>query len=192
MWGRYGVGPSCRQTFSWLVAQGEVAHPVSEPYRSRDDPLFTEAMDEISAVLRPALRSRPASEVGQFFQYQMAYLLLWSALERFCSLRYGLGLESMARIHRLAEEPAFSDALKRHVHEERRVFRADRPTEPPEHLRPDDPTGSLDFYHQARSNIVHRGKSVRDDLSLVQQSLAELSAIFRDLLDSVLGERRSY
>ena len=69
------------------------------------------------------------------------------------------------------------------------MYRADRPTDSAERLDPADPLGSIDYYYQVRSNIVHRGKSVHDDLALVRESLSELEAIFKDVLDATLGPR---
>jgi hypothetical protein len=121
----------------------------------------------------------------------MAYLLLWTAIERYCTLRWGFGENPVARVNRLATEPAFARALKQHVQETRRVYRADRPGRTAERLDPDDPARSIKFYCQVRSNISHRGKSVHDERALVAQSLNELSAIFRDVLDATLGPRRN-
>jgi hypothetical protein len=95
----------------------------------------------------------------------------------------------MERIHKLATEPAFSDALKKYVQEGSRVYRADRPTERAAKLDPEDPSKSVSFYYQVRSNIVHRGKSLHNDVSLVHRCLEQLNAIFQDLLDSTLGKR---
>lgn len=180
-----------------LVARspGRGSHPLGRDYRSRDDPLFIEAMDEVRVVSDS--RSSSGSEVRDFFRSQMAYMLLWSAIERFCSLRYGFGLSPVERGHRLAREPAFASALRRVVDVEShrgidaRVYRADRPSAAAERLDPDDPVRSIDFYYQARSNIVHRGKSAYNERTLVELSLKELTAIFEAVLDETLGARTS-
>jgi hypothetical protein len=165
-------------------------HRASSPFRSRDSPLFVEALDEIEAVVREPIRAGGNYEIRDFFRHQMAYLLLWSAIERYCTLRWGFGDNPVARVNRLAREQAFVQALKKHVRESQRVYRADRPGNTAERLDPDDPARSIKFYYQVRSNISHRGKSIYDERALVAQSLQELSRIFRDVLDATLGPPR--
>jgi hypothetical protein len=164
------------------------SHAAAEPYRSRDDPMFVEALNEVSAALWPG-RDRNEGEINDFFRYQMAYLLLWTSIERYCTLRWGFGLGPAQRVKRLASEPAFVSALRRHVGEERTVFRADKPTESPERLDSTDPEGSIGFYYQVRSNIAHRGKSIHVERQLVRDSLEQLTAIFSEVLDETLGQR---
>jgi hypothetical protein len=55
------------------------------------------------------------------------YLLLWSAIERYASLRWGFGGGPMQRINNLVHEPAFGCALERHATPGRVVSRADNP-----------------------------------------------------------------
>lgn len=73
------------------------------------------------------------------------------------------------------------------MQEPRRVYRADRPDASAERLDPDDSLRSIRFYYQVRSNISHRGKSIWEERSLVAESLSQLSAIFREVLDETLG-----
>lgn len=92
----------------------------------------------------------------------MAYLLLWSSIERYVSLRYHLGDDVMAKISQLAGEPAFAESLRGNVTKTRTIYRTDRPVDM-EILDPGSPGKSLDYYYQVRSNITHRGKSVVQD-----------------------------
>jgi hypothetical protein len=176
-----------------LVARSPTrgTHRAAEPYRSRDDPLFAEALDEVEAVLYPGRSIGYATEISDFFRYQMAYLLLWTAIERYCTLRWGFGSDPVQRVKMLAHEPVFAAALKRHVRERRTVYRADKPTASPEKLDMNDPLASVGFYYQVRSNIAHRGKSIHEERELVRSSLEQLTLIFREVLDETLGRRRS-
>jgi len=115
------------------------------------------------------------------FRLQMAYLLLWSSIERYASLRYHLGDHSMDKIMQIADDPHFGQLLKRRVNRKHRVQRADRPQDHYE-LNPDDPKKSLNYYYQIRSNITHRGKAVVRDHQIVRESLKELLEIFTNLL----------
>ena len=111
----------------------------------------------------------------------MAYLLLWTSIERYLSLRYSLGLGVMKRVNRLAEEPAFQQGLRQHVTRKRTIQRADRPGER-ETLDPGVPKKALLYYYQVRSNITHRGKGVTRDFELLRKSTDELLSIFREVL----------
>jgi hypothetical protein len=118
----------------------------------------------------------------------MAYLLLWSAIERYASLRWGFGGGPAQRVKKLAREPAFVRALQQHAEPGALFYRADNRGSSPLRLDPEEPSQAIDFYYQVRSNITHRGKAAHDELSLVLGFLTELSAIFRDLLAEILAD----
>jgi hypothetical protein len=140
-------------------------------------------------ILEP-WRDQPlgSEEIRAFFRYQMAYLLLWSAIERYASLRWGFAGGPVQRVRNLAREPAFSRALREHAQPGRVVYRADNPGASPLRLDPDDPRRAIDFYYQVRSNITHHGKAAHDELSLVLGCLDELHTIFREVLADTLGD----
>lgn len=76
-----------------------------------DDPLFNEAIEEIEVIANERTLEDP-TDPRAFFRKQMAYLLLWSSIERYVSLRWGFGRDDVTkRVERLAEEPAFCEAL---------------------------------------------------------------------------------
>jgi hypothetical protein len=115
------------------------------------------------------------------FRLQMAYLLLWSAIERYVSLRYHLGDKVTEKVKHLAKEQAFVEGLKQAVKETREVFRSDRPDQK-ETLDAKFPGGSLNYYYQIRSNITHRGKGVVRDHHRVLEALEQLCPVFRGVL----------
>jgi len=125
-------------------------------------------------------------DLKSLFQLQMAYLLLWSSIERYVSLRYHLGNNVTGKIANLAEEDEFSQSLKDVVTESRYVFRADRPTEK-ETLDSSDPKKSLNYYYQVRSNLTHRGKSAHNDFKIIKSSLEELFKIFVRVKDKAFS-----
>jgi len=143
------------------------------------DPLFTSALEVVEETL---VTSQEFSwDLKPLFRLQMAYLLLWTSIERYLSLRYSLGEEVMKRVNRLAEEPSFRQGLRDHVAERRSVQRADRPGTKVT-LDPDVPDKALWYYYQVRSNITHRGKGVVRDFELLRKSIGELLPIFREVL----------
>ena len=55
-------------------------------------------------------------------------------------------------------------------------------------LDPSNPKESLKYYYQVRSNITHRGKAATRDFATLRDSLTELHAIFRCVLDAAFDE----
>ncbi len=149
-----------------------------------NDPLFTAALEVVEETLKSQVFDW---DMKSLFKLQMAYLLLWSSIERYVSLRYHLGDKVTAKVGKLATESAFATSLKQHVHLNdsqggyREVYRADRPGERVV-LNPHSPDKAVDYYYQVRSNITHRGKGVPRDYDLLKKSLEELLNIFRDVL----------
>lgn len=119
----------------------------------------------------------------------MAYLLLWSSIERYLSLRYGLRgtkgeTKSFEKRHAMAAEDAFQRGIKNEdIISDRRdghvLYRTDRP-QVSHKLSRDSAEQTIDYYHQARSNLAHRGKSAPMEFDLLYDSTEELLTIFRD------------
>jgi len=144
------------------------------------DPLFTAALDVVTETLGASQEFE--WDLKPIFRLQMAYLLLWSSMERYVSLRYYLGNEGVSKtVRRLADEPAFAASLRQCVSNRREVYRADRPSDK-EVLDSTSPHKSIAYYYQVRSNITHRGKGAVRDYETLRKSLTELLAIFRDVL----------
>lgn len=151
-----------------------------------NDPLFTAALD----VVEETLKSQNFDwDLKPLFRLQMAYLLLWSSIERYVSLRYHLADKVMEKVGQLACEQAFVKGLSQHAKERREVYRADRPDQR-EVLDPKSPQKALAYYYQVRSNITHRGKGVVRDYDLLEKSLAELLPIFRKVLKAAKRDAR--
>lgn len=149
-----------------------------EEWNGWDDPLFTAALEVVQETLTESEEFN--WDLKPLFKLQMAYLLLWSSLERYVSLRYHLGDKVSEKVRQLAREPAFVQTLQQHA-KRREVFRADRPQEKVV-LDPDSPLRAIDYYYRVRSNITHRGKGVVRDHDILRKSLAELLTIFREVL----------
>jgi hypothetical protein len=166
------------------VLAGRSAKRGSTPFEGtewdgRDDPLFTAALE----VVEETLTANRGFELDlkPLFRLQMAYLLLWSAIERYLSLRYHLGGDVEAKVKHLAKEESFRTAVKRFARGPRDVVRADRPQDK-ETLDPASPEEALRYYYQVRCNATHRGKAVVRDHETVEKSLSELLTIFQLVL----------
>ena len=145
------------------------------------DPLFREALEVVEETLENNVQS--GVDLKPLFRLEMAYLLLWTCIERYASLRYHLGDKATKKVMNLALEPAFGKALAKYVSDTRTVQRADKPTEKCV-LNANVPSKAMAYYYQLRSNLVHRGKGVSDDHERLQKSLRELLAIFKETLNA--------
>jgi hypothetical protein len=162
---------------------------LKEPeWNGADDALFTSALQVVEETLEA--NEKFSSDLKPLFRLQMAYLLLWSSIERYVSLKYHLGDKVSAKVNMLAEEDAFRDAVSALVKRRHKLFRADRPTQ---HivLNASNPKKALGYYYQIRSNITHRGKAVMNDHNTVRESLRELLAIFKVVLERAFPFRPS-
>ncbi len=156
----------------------------AQEWSSAGDPLFNEALDEIRKIslVSQEGQSAPDELVRLFFHKQMAYLLLWSVIERYASLRYRMtGRSATKRVLRLADEDAFREGLRRSVRRKDSLHQADRSREPLT-LDRNEPEESLKYYYRVRGNIVHRGKAALQDLKIIDYSLSELLQIFEHVL----------
>lgn len=164
-----------------LVGRSPSKGSAWSPYEwsGREDPLFKEALDVVAETLKN--NSQFDYDLKPLFRLEMAYLLLWTCIERYASLRYHLGDKATKKVMNLAEEPAFRAALLKYVSERRAVQRADKPTEKCV-LDANFPSKAMAYYYQLRSNLVHRGKGVSDDHERLEKSLRELLAIFKETL----------
>lgn len=154
-----------------------------------EDPLFTEALSVVKETWRTSGRE---SGYARLFYLQMAYMLLWSAIERYLTLRYSLGERIMKKTKLLGEDVGFADALKRVVpaSEGRSVTRSSDPDEGSQ-LDPDDPKKSALFYYGVRSNVTHRGKtSGQHDTDLLEAALTQLLSIFGRMLEAARADAR--
>lgn len=147
------------------------------PWAGHTDPLLTVGLDVVGSMAASAGSPSP-TDLEPLFRLQAAYLLLFAAVERYASLRYGLrGGDIMSKLSKVANEPAFGAALADHVVELQTVRRADNPGDS-ERLDPTNPMKSMRYYYQLRSNISHRGKAAVVDFRRLVAATESLRAIF--------------
>ena len=142
------------------------------------DPFFKQGIEIVEEIL----------EANQNFDWdfkallrlQMAYMLLWSSIERYAGLKYHLGKDVINKVFKIAEEDCFVNSLRKNVRENRSVHSTTKLDK--YILDPSNPKKSIKYYYQVRSNVVHRGKAVVRDFDTIKNSLVELLAIFKELL----------
>jgi len=157
-------------------------------YNGNDDPLFSDAMTLIEDMIKDPENLGHDNYYG-FFKLQMAYLLLWTIIERYTSLRYMLSGSSRKKYLKLATDPIFCDQLKQNVERTEKIYRANDPRQgKAETLNPENPKSSLDYYYQIRSNITHRGKAAFKDFNRLEYSLKELFYIMKATIDNAFEQ----
>jgi hypothetical protein len=151
-----------------------------EEWDSWNDALFTVSFEIIDETIQNS-RNDSAENGKQFLRLQMAYLLLWSAIERFVALRYNFrGEHVMTNVFKLSEEPIFT-ALLQNCKNHRVLYSTDN-VDNKKRFDKDKPLSCIKYYYQLRSNITHRGKASVTDAILVNECLIELTDIFKALL----------
>jgi hypothetical protein len=153
----------------------------------RDDPAFGPGLGEVGAVLLEVdvmLGDSFESNWRRFFRSQMAYLLLWSILERLSALCIGPAEEPTKRINRLYELPGMEEIVRKNVTRFGKVSDSRRP-DSSSTLDPANAKKSFAYYYQVRSNLSHRGKAVFKEFDTVHSSLRELLAITKEFLEGL-------
>lgn len=151
-------------------------------FDGRRDPLFKEGLE----LIRENLEGEYYSWEKGFFKLQMNYMLLWSAIDRYCRLRYNKEKEHENRIE-MSKENVFRDALEKYANREHRlVFNTEQLF--PNKFDIDNPRRCINYYYTLRCNIVHRGKSSMRDIDMLEQATRELLDIFEYMLDDVFRE----
>jgi hypothetical protein len=160
-------------------------------WTGREDPLFNEALEVVEEVMSK-MDKRQFSEfdLKPLFRLEMAYLLLWTSIERYASMRYNLSDKATNKVNQIAAESAFRDALLKHTVaqiQSRELRRADDPSQKLV-LNREVPKKAMGYYHQVRNNLVHRGKGAYNDYKHLSLSLVELLPIFRETLQAAFEE----
>ena len=153
-----------------------------EEFYGHNDPLFNEALELIDGYLKrrmPNSKQDFSSDIKNFFILQMHYMLLWTAIDRFSSLRYNKEKISNNNYH-FSQQQVFINALENMGIEERKIFTADNLRK--YKLDADKSNWAINYYYKVRCNIVHRGKTFFNDYDDVHNSIKELSKIFKEVL----------
>lgn len=158
-------------------------------WSTADDPMFNEGMSSIERVLENHAQEPFFCAVGTgwdgFFRTQMAYLMLWTMIERFATLRFGRRDRISKSIQQVAQLDSFRNALHRVLRRTAYVYSTHAP-DCRYDLDPHKPVHSIKYYYAVRCNISHRGKAAHIEGEIVRESALELFEIFRDVLSALL------
>ncbi len=144
-------------------------------YDGRDDPYFKEAIEVVENELND--KNKRWHNINDFFKLQMSYMLLWTAVERYASLKYN---NTSSKINQLSKDALFKKSLKKHFTSKRTVYSAENLRD--HTLDCENSYESVRYYYTVRCNVAHRGKAIHADDEIIRQSLKELLEIFKDIL----------
>ena len=161
-------------------------------WRGRWDPLLTSGLSVVEEVADQYAGEIFSPGPPDFFEWerlfrlQMAYLFLWTVIERYAALAYGPALGPMQKVNKFGGDPGFMRALRRSVGRTDEVYKSSDPRDRAD-LNPDNGGNSAEYYYYVRSNITHRGKAAFTDAEKVRKSLLELYDIFSEMLEERMG-----
>ena len=163
-------------------------------WSANDDPLLRfglthvrrDALDHADTPF-PVVNADEAATWDRFYALQSAYLLLWSAVERFTALAYGPAQPALERTWRLGDDARFREcvvaagvAASAKTADSRDPTRARRIRE--------DGAGAMFSWDAARHLVAHPGRTAFADGALLRRSLIDLHDTFRlALLDRLPG-----
>lgn len=186
-WGIIEVdGDECNVLFGKNVSKGSY-HSVDKDeyyvgnFNGRNDPFF----DGLIKFIRSELKNAKYLD-NYFYKIQMYYMLLWSAIDRYCSLKYGAHYEQYELRSFFANDEAFITSLRECLDENElkdrdKVYSSNflKPFE----LTTKKPWYAINYYYALRCNVVHRGKEPGNNIWNLKKSLVELLDIFECVLD---------
>lgn len=82
-----------------------------DEWDGRTDPFFKQGLEEVKSIIKA--NSSFDWEFRALLRLQMAYTLLWSAIERYAGLKYHLGKRANEKVYQIAAEKCFIDSLKK-------------------------------------------------------------------------------
>jgi hypothetical protein len=157
-----------------------VNYYMSDDWTFRGDPYFKEGLRSVDLI--------STNEIGKntyetFFKLSSAYLLLWTIIERFCTLKYG-NVRPTEKIKKMAEDKDINwELLLSNISRDDKIFRSDSNARFESISKKKGVKGALNYYYGIRSNVAHRGKSFDMDFKRIESSLLELKLIFEKILN---------
>lgn len=152
----------------------------------KDDPYFDQGLLSCKEISVGSHTSEEKLNLTyhHFFCNQSAYMLLWSIIERFCTIKYG-NITPSEKLKRLATDNQIDwKFVVNIVNRNDEIIRSDKDKEK---LKL-DPNASikkiLDYYYGLRSNMVHRGKDVFGDINRIENAFSELHQITTYIIKS--------
>ena len=147
-----------------------------------NDPFFSEVPEFISEELK-----KKNFYEDFIFKYQMHYMLLWSAIERYCVLKYDVFEKQGDYLKALSDDNLFKEALDI-VNPRKRdeIYSANNAT--PFYFNRGRPNFIVNYYYTIRCNVAHRGKDSENNFEALIDSLNDLLNIFDYIIEKTFDD----
>lgn len=154
-----------------------------DSFDGKIDPYFSEIFPFIRNGLNELFdQEKKVKENELLFKLQMYYMLLWSAIDRFCSVKYDVSNKQGDYLKALSKDYLFINALDNtHIRGGRPIFSAKNLSF--FKLDKTNPWFCVNYYYTIRSNVVHRGKDKKVKIGELHSSLVELLEIFEKMIN---------
>ena len=152
-------------------------------FNAKNDPFFHEAIELIEKNLNS---SEFSWNMESFFDLQMNYMLLWSAIDRYSSLKYNEETKGK-NYKRFSKEKAFKNGIKKYEDEYHRKVYSTEDLKV-HRFNANDPYETIFYYYTFRCNVVHRGKSMPGDYDMLKTAAEELLEIFKEILKDTFDD----
>lgn len=172
----YGIaaGPG---SFLYETNDGEYV----DSFDGRQDPFFSDLIDFLNLECQNRI-----NDDYNLFRLQMQYMILWSAIDRYCTLKYDSKNFQAGNISKLSKDPLFIESINEcHLPDHKSIY-SSIDAKPWEWRN--SPFSKLNFYYKVRGNVVHRGKDWHTNKDILGQCLDELLEIFSKLIDKTFEE----
>jgi hypothetical protein len=160
---------------------------LEESWSFRNDPYFEYGLNACSEIFKNdnnIYKNDSEKEYFPFFKSSSAYMLLWTIIERFCTLKYG-NVSPTQKLKFLTSDPLINwEEELLHIERKDKIYRSDKINEVLTLDRHKGAKRNMEYYYGIRSNMVHRGKEVFSDTDRISESFFELKSIFEGILKS--------
>lgn len=117
------------------------------------------------------------------FRLQMCYMILWSVIDRYCSLKYDSVNFKGDDIRNLSSDPVFIKSINSvDLPTSRTPIYSSRDGKPWKWKN--SPYSRLNYYYKLRGNVVHRGKDRLTNIGILRPCFYELLEIFKKVIDN--------
>ncbi|MDG1791399.1 MAG: hypothetical protein P8H34_08110 [Flavobacteriaceae bacterium] len=164
---------------------------MDETWSFKHDPYFSQGLLACKEIRKGSRSKMPElhQEYFDFFCNQSAFMLLWTIIERFCTLKYG-NLSPNEKLKSLYTDPEIEwdfvyDVVKRNDS----IVRSDKEKEQLKLNSASSIKKILEYYYGLRSNMVHRGKNVFGDINRISDAFDELYQLVEVIIKIHWGEK---
>lgn len=151
-------------------------------FDGKRDPLFSDAIE----LIENNLNYDKSRNEKSFFELQMNYMLLWSAIERYSSIKYNKRNKAWNN-KQFSKEKAFKKGIMKFKDEYHQPIYSTDDLKVHK-FNEEDPYETLLYYYTFRCNVVHRGKAMISDYFMLKKAAEELLVIFKDVLKDTFEE----